>query len=251
MLTGSRDPTEGFSGARRLTGSKVVLATNDSLEKKGMQQTEMSIPASPASQGCAAIARNTFSVVEHDSAARASLEARIRSGFGMHFDACVEGFMPRFAHYRHTSGATGVIGFRRASDEPLFLESYLDVPVESVIAEATGTFPARDRVAEVGQFVVDDRDIVACFFRDLVAFLIERNFDWVCFTGTDRIRALLARIGFHGLPIARAEETRVRRSPDRWGRYYDFDPIVVLGKLEDPQGRWFAGSCAIAKVSGP
>lgn len=212
-----------------------------------MQQTELSITAP---QGRTPITRNIFSVVEHDSEARVSLEARIRSGFGMHFDACVEGFMPRFAHYRHTGGATGVIGIRRASDEPLFLENYLDVPVESVIAEATGTLPGRDRIAEVGQFVVDDRDIVTCFFRDLVPFLIENDFDWVCFTGTDRIRALLVRIGFHGLPIARAEETRVRRSPDRWGRYYDFDPIVILGKLQDPQGRWCAGSCTTANASG-
>ena len=214
-----------------------------------MQQTELTIPASPVSQGCATNVRNTFSVVEHDSESRTSLEARIRSGFGMHFDACIEGFMPRFAHYRHASGATGVIGIRRASDGPLFLESYLNVPAESVIAAATGTFPGRSRIAEVGQFVVDDRDIVGSFFRDLVPFLIENEFDWVCFTGTDRIRALLARIGFHGLPIARADETRVRPSADRWGRYYDFDPIVVLGKLDDPQGRWCAASCTTADVS--
>jgi hypothetical protein len=216
-----------------------------------MQQTELSIPALPASQGCTPITGNTFSVVGHDSAARSDLEARIRSGFGMHFDACIEGFMPRFAHYRHASGATGVIGIRRASDEPLFLESYLNEPVESVIAEASGTVPGRDRVAEVGQFVVDDRDIVTCFFRDLVPFLVENDFDWVCFTGTDRIRALLARIGLHGLPVARAEETRVSQSPDRWGRYYEFDPIVVLGKLSDPEGSWCAVPCAVANVCGP
>jgi hypothetical protein len=214
-----------------------------------MQQTELTAPASPASQGCTPITSNTFSVVEHDSVARASLESRIRSGFGMHFDACIEGFMPSFVHYRHASGATGVLGIRRAADEPLFLESYLNVPVESIIAEVTGTSPGRDRIAEVGQFVVDDRDIVGSFFRDLVPFLIENEFDWVCFTGTDRIRALLARIGFHGLPIARAEKTRVCHSADRWGRYYDFDPIVILGKLDDPQGRWCAASSTIAHVS--
>ena len=61
--------------------------------------------------------------------------------------------------------------------------------------------------------------------------------------------ALLARIGFHGLPIARADEARVRPSADRWGRYYDFDPIVVLGKLDDPQGRWCAASCTTADAS--
>lgn len=203
-----------------------------------MQQTELTLPAQPALQGCIRTTYNTFTVVEHDSEERAVLEARIRSGFGMHFDACIEGFMPRFAHYRHSSGATGVIGVRRASDGPLFLESYLNAPVESVVEGTTGEPVARDRIAEVGQFVVDDRDIVTSFFRDLVPFLTENGFDWVCFTGTDRIRALLARIGFRGLPLARADESRVPGCGDRWGRYYDFDPVVILGKLDDPQGRW-------------
>jgi hypothetical protein len=214
-----------------------------------MQQTELTIPATPVLQGCKTPGRNTFSIVEPDSTERASLEARIRSGFGMHFDACIEGFMPRFAHYRHASGATGVIGIRCAADEPLFLESYLNTPVESAIADTTGAPIGRDRIVEVGQFVVDDRDIVTSFFRDLVPFLIENGYDWVCFTGTDRIRALLARVGFHGLPVARADAARVRNTGDRWGRYYDFDPVVILGKLDDPQGRWCAGSLAVAKAS--
>ena len=213
-----------------------------------MHQTDLTTPASPVLQGCTPIGRNTFTLVDHDSEARTSLEARIRNGFGMHFDACIAGFMPRFAHYRHASGATGVIGIRRASDEPLFLESYLNMPIESVIADATGTVIPRSRIAEVGQFVVDDRDIVTRFFRDLVPFLVENGYDWVCFTGTDRIRGLLARTGFRGLPVARADATRARNTGDHWGRYYDFDPVVVLGKLDDPQGRWCAGSSADAKA---
>ena len=213
-----------------------------------MHQTDLMTPASPVRQGCTTVSRNTFTVVDHDSEARTALEARIRSGFGMHFDACIAGFMPRFAHYRHASGATGVIGIRRASDEPLFLESYLNMPIESVIADATGTVIPRSRIAEVGQFVVDDRDIVTRFFRDLVPFLVENGYDWVCFTGTDRIRGLLARTGFRGLPVARADATRARNTGDHWGRYYDFDPVVVLGKLDDPQGRWCAGSAADARA---
>ena len=214
-----------------------------------MQQTELTLPALPILQGCTTITRKGFSVVEHDSEARASLEARVRSGFGMHFDACIAGFMPRFALYRHASGATGVIGLRRASEEPLFLESYLSTPVESVIAEATGSIIPRNRIVEVGQFVVDDRDIVSSFFRDLVPFLIEAGYDWVCFTGTNKIRALLARIGFHGLPIATADEGHIRNSADHWGRYYEFDPVVILGKLDDPQGRWCSGSLTDAAAS--
>lgn len=203
-----------------------------------MLQMDLSTPVAPATQGISTAPRHTFEIIDHDSASRGLLEARIRSGFGTHFDACISGFMPRFALYRHASGASGIIGIRRASQEPLFLENYLSAPVDAIIAAATGTSVAREHIAEVGQFVVDDRDIVSSFFRDLVPFLVADGFDWVCFTGTDRIRTLLARIGFHGLQIARADEARVRGSADRWGRYYDHDPVVIAGKLSDPLGRW-------------
>ena len=71
-------------------------------------------------------------------------------------------------------------------------------------------------------------------------FLIGEGFDWVSFTGTSRIRALLKRIGFHGLAVATADSTRVRDG-DRWGSYYDNEPVVIVGKLDDPQGRWCSG----------
>jgi len=182
---------------------------------------------------------NNFFVAERGSAMRLGLEARVRSGFGRHFNACIEGFMPDLAVYRHARGASGVIGIRSAGDEPLFLESYLDDPVETVIHLASGESVRRDEVAEVGQFVVEDRDIVADFFRDLVPFLRSRGHTWICFTGTNRIRALIARIGFAGFPVTTASLNRVSDNRNHWGSYYDHDPIVIVGKLSDPRGHWF------------
>jgi hypothetical protein len=184
-------------------------------------------------------ARSNFFVAEHDSPMRSSLEARVRSGFGQHFNACIEGFMPDLAVYEHATGASGVIGIRSAGDEPLFLESYLDLPVETVIQLTSGDCADRGEIVEVGQFVVDDRDIVADFFRDLVPFLQSQGFKWVCFTGTNRIRALLARIGFAGFPVTLATESRLFDAKNRWGSYYEHEPVVIVGNLSDPRGTWF------------
>jgi hypothetical protein len=180
-----------------------------------------------------------FFVAEHGSSLRSSLEARVRSGFGHHFNACIEGFMPELAVYEHSTGASGVIGIRSAADESLFLENYLDHPVETVVHLVSGEVVDRGSVVEVGQFVVDERDIVADFFRDLVPFLVSQGFDWVCFTGTNRIRALLGRIGFAGFPVTRAAQERLVESRDHWGSYYEQEPVVIVGKLSDPQGNWF------------
>ena len=147
--------------------------------------------------------------------------------------------MPDLAVYEHATGASGVIGIRSAGDEPLFLESYLDLPVETVIQLTSGDCADRGEIVEVGQFVVDDRDIVADFFRDLVPFLQSQGFKWVCFTGTNRIRALLARIGFAGFPVTLATESRLFDAKNRWGSYYEHEPVVIVGNLSDPRGTWF------------
>jgi hypothetical protein len=60
----------------------------------------------------------------------------------------------------------------------------------------------------------------------------------VCFTGTNRIRALLARIGFAGVPVTLATETRLLDKKSRWGSYYEHEPVVIVGKLSDPRGDW-------------
>ena len=182
--------------------------------------------------------RSTFTLIDANSPERRDLEERVRAGFGTHFGASISGFMPQLALYRHRSGKSGVIGVRGAWDEPLFLEHYLDVPVQNMIANAAGQAVSRTRIAEVGQFVVDDPEIVGSFFRDLVPFLRTEGFDWVCFTGTNRVRAILQRVGFHGLPVASAAAERAAPTGDRWGNYYDHEPLVIIGKLDDPEGGW-------------
>lgn len=186
-----------------------------------------------------------FSNIPADSIHRVALEARIRTGFGAHFGACVEGFMPVLAQYRHRTGAKGVIGLRRASDETLFLESYLDAPIDLAIAQLEERPVARSSIVEIGQFVVDNRDIVADFFLDLVPYLAEQGFGWACFTATSRIRRIVSRLGLVVEPLANADRSRLGEKSSLWGSYYDQDPVVVAGRLADPFGH-----CASSESNG-
>lgn len=203
-----------------------------------MLQMDLNTGVNAPRQAASQFRRSVFTLVGPESTRRESLESRVRSGFGQHFGACIEGFMPTLAWYQHRNGGTGIIGVRRASDEPLFLEHYLDIPIEKAIYEASGVKVTRDRIAEVGQFVVDDREIVGSFFRDLVPFLRDEGFDWVCFTGTNRVRAIIDRVGFCGQTIANAAASRAAPTNDRWGSYYEHEPVVMIGRLDDPQGGW-------------
>lgn len=214
-----------------------------------MLQTELTAPVRARARMGLIPVRSKFTFVENDSTVRRWVEQRIRQAYGAHFGACITGFMTRFACYEHASGATGIIGVRPAAEERLFLERYLARSIEDTIREACSRPVSREAIAEVGQFVVDDPRIAADFFRDLVPLLAGQGFDWVCFTGTRKIRAILRRIGFKGMPVARGDASVAADSGDHWGSYYENEPVVIVGKLADPAGRWCRS--AGSRLAGP
>jgi hypothetical protein len=203
-----------------------------------MLQMDLNIRNSGPAMEAPRLPTSGFTIAAQGSCERRRIEARVQEGFCMHFGAAIHQFMPELAVYRHAGGSSGIVGIRRASAEPLFLEKYLDRPIDAEIAALVALPVDRESIAEIGQFVVDDRDIVGDLFRDLVPFLRENGFEWVTFTATGVIRALLARIGFHGKPIACADAARLGSDTSHWGNYYDKDPMVIVGRLDDPRGRW-------------
>ncbi|MDH4109736.1 MAG: thermostable hemolysin [Gammaproteobacteria bacterium] len=178
-----------------------------------------------------------FQVADRTSPARPEAEGAIRLAYGRHFGARVAAFMPYLASYRSALGR-GVLGYRPAVEEKLYLESYLELPIESLLERITGRPVDRGDIVEVGQFAVEDRGIVGPLFIDLAPFLRGHGYRWICFTATQKIRRLLERAGLQGLAIATAREDAVREHSDRWGTYYDNDPLVIVGSLDDPAGDW-------------
>lgn len=181
-----------------------------------------------------------FEVVGRDSPSRRSLEATIHSAFDRHFGARVVSFMPCLLKYEHAAG-TAALGFRPAAEGPLYLETYLDAPIELFLGNILRSPVSRRDIVEVGQFAVDDRASAAAMFAELAPFLRGRGHAWIAFTATRTIRRLLERTGLRGLTIATAREDAVRHKPDAWGSYYSDDPQVVVGSLRDPGGSWCSG----------
>src|SRR5512138_982844 len=93
-----------------------------------------------------------FELVEHVGADRASVEAFISQRFAESFGSRIEAFMPRLFSVRSRDGEIrGAFGLRSAHCK-LFLEQYLDAPIEQVIAARTGTPVGRRPIIEVGHF---------------------------------------------------------------------------------------------------
>lgn len=163
---------------------------------------------------------------------RAELEAFVRNAFARKHDASVTSFMPTLLSFRDAGGALrGVIGLRSAAPKPLYLEQYLEQPVEAAIATATGQAVQRHQVVEVGNLAGVNCRAAMRMVAALPAYLLARDYRWIVFTATSAVRGILQGFDAPLVELARADGSRVSNGPDRWGRYYENDPRVLAGYL--------------------
>lgn len=174
----------------------------------------------------------TFAVARPDAPEREELEAFVAEAFRRGHDASVASFMPTLLSLRDRSGRLrGVVGLRCASPQPLYLEHYLEQPVESAIATATVQAIRREQVVEVGNLAGTNCRAAVRMVALLPSYLLSLDYQWIVFTATSAVRGILQGLGAPLVELARADAARVANGPDRWGRYYDTDPRVFAGYL--------------------
>ncbi|HSQ70589.1 MAG TPA: thermostable hemolysin [Steroidobacteraceae bacterium] len=191
--------------------------------------------------GCGAAARGlTPTGLLRCSPGRPEAEAFVARAFRVKHGASIQSFMPELVSFRDgRDRVRGVVGLRSAAREPLYLEHYLDVPVESAIATCAGVVAGRGEIVEVGNLAGRHcRDAVS-IVATLPEFLLERGYRWIVFTATVAVQQILHSFGAPLTELARAEQDRVRGGLDDWGRYYVAKPRVFAGYL--PDSRHIAG----------
>jgi len=109
------------------------------------------IPVSPSRGGTPpAPSIGTLPVVSRDPC-RVEPEKFVRDRFRDGWGAEVGELLPWLVGVRDPAGClTAVAGLRPAATGPLFLEHYLDRPVEEVITARTGAPVAREQIIEMG-----------------------------------------------------------------------------------------------------
>ena len=191
-------------------------------------------PAGRAPRDPATTGSPVFELFEHVGADRAVAERFISQRFSESFGSRVEAFMPRLFTLRNRDGdICGAFGLRSASRK-LFLEQYLDTPIEKTVAARAGRTVERQAIVEVGHFSGTFPGAV----RALICLLTERlhreGFTWVVFTGTAGLRNAFSRLGLSPLDIQAATADRLPVE-DRaaWGSYYDHSPRVLVGNIQE------------------
>ncbi len=175
-----------------------------------------------------------FELVEHRGADRAAVESFIRARFASSYGCRIESFMPRLFSVRNRAGEIcGAFGLRDAH-EPLFLEHYLDQPIEGLLAARLAAPVERQRIVEVGHFSGAFPGAV----RAMIALLTERLYRdgcaWVAFTGTTELRNAFGRLGLRPLDLQAATIDRLPAAAQTaWGSYYDHAPRVLVGNVQE------------------
>ncbi|MDT9120868.1 thermostable hemolysin, partial [Escherichia coli] len=85
------------------------------------------------------------------------------------------------------------------SSERLYLEQYLEQPIEAAIETRLGAPARRDRIVEVGNLACSEPGNARLMFAALCRLLCDNDLDYVVFTGTGKLRNSFHRL--HLTPV--------------------------------------------------
>lgn len=137
---------------------------------------------------------------------------------------------PNYCTVLDSEGPCATLGFRNASEGPLFLEAYLDRPIEQLLAEALDREVGRDRIVEIGAHASQrPRATVALWARAAAELAFASDVAVAVLTAP--MRAMFARLGLPIAIIAPADRARLADGGATWGRYYETEPMVCAGEI--------------------
>jgi hypothetical protein len=182
----------------------------------------------------------------HDPASphRAMLETFVRTEFLAHFGARVRHFMPELLALRNGEGSVrAVVGCRAAVAKRLFLETYTREPIESALARQ-GVLVPRENIVEIGNLACRNATAAIAIVRALVPYLLGAGYTWVVFTGADTIMNVFRYLGLTPRALCPADPLLLGDARHEWGTYYDHNPYVMAGRIEDGARAAFARTAA-------
>jgi len=188
-----------------------------------------------------------------DAADRAELEQFISDAFHRAYGAEIRRFKPCLMSLRDRDNKLiAACGFRSAALEPLFLEVYLDKPVEAAISERTGLPVRRSDVVEVGNLSVTEPGTARYLITAIVDQLHATSKQWAVFTAIPVVRNAFIKMGLNPVMLGDADKSRL--SPEEqaeWGSYYAQRPQIMAVRRSERHSRpRMPGSCTPESISG-
>ncbi|WP_435608965.1 thermostable hemolysin [Pseudomonas knackmussii] len=163
---------------------------------------------------------------------RTQLEAFVHDCFKHVHHADVHHFLPELLGLHDSHGRlTAVAGIRPASSGSLFLERYLDHPLEVHVSRIAGRPVARDELVEVGNLSSLSAGSARLIIIAVTWLLAARGLHWVAFTGAAGLINSFHRLGLEPTLLADADPIRLNGDHESWGTYYEQHPHVFAGNI--------------------
>ena len=159
-------------------------------------------------------------------------EAFIQQRFHLAHGAHIQHFMPELFGVSTPTGALcAVAGVRLARSEPLFLERYLDAPLDALISTVDERPVDRDSIVEVGNLAAADTGRARLSIIAITYLLAMGGLEWVAFTGNIGLVNSFHRLGLNPLTLGPADPMRLGDERHNWGSYYQSQPQVHVGNI--------------------
>lgn len=126
-----------------------------------------------------------------------------------------------------TGHILAALGFRYADTEPLFLEQYLDAPVEDILNSP------RSGIVEIGNLASEGGGASLFLFAALSTYLYHKGKDHAVITGTRLLDRRFHELGLQPHKLAPADPALLLRQDENWGTYYDTAPHVMAGRIDE------------------
>ena len=167
-----------------------------------------------------------ISIHQHFRPERERVEAYIEATYAQAFSSRIRAHYPTLMSVQDVQGEIhAAVGFRIAGDGPLFLERYLDAPIETVLGVS------RADVAEIGNLASASAGASLFLFMALARHLHQSGCGHAVATATRQLRRTFGRVGFPTRRLTIADPARLGAEAKDWGGYYARDPEVLAGAI--------------------
>ncbi len=173
----------------------------------------------------------TLSIISAGDGRRAEAESFISDVFARNYGARVASFAPDLVVLERDGALVAAAGWRGADAGPLYLERYLDAPIERQVSRLAGGPVVRDRIVEVGNLAAGAPGGGAGLILAMAAHLDALGYEWVVFTATRELIGIFNRMALPPLALATADPFRLGDDAGEWGSYYETRPVVVAGRI--------------------
>lgn len=174
-----------------------------------------------------------FSLPDADD--RAEVERFISYVFHQAYGAQIKRFKPCLMSLRDQDHKlVAACGFQSATHELLFLEAYLDRPIEAVLAEHTGYPVKRSEIIEVGNFSVIEPGMARYLIAAINDRLYETSNQWAVFTAVPMLRNAFIKLKMNLEILGIADKNRLPlQEQAEWGSYYAQKPqVMAIQRIE-------------------